>query len=373
MAHFSLTHATWPDGFVPGHTSFEDLDLKTSKAINGDNGGLWGPDAIIEIRGEGLSARHVYGFIVMGANADTTYAVATTRLIYLDASITADRTYTLSATGAVDGDVMEIVALPTMSPPRTVSVRDNVGTELARIVGEPATRLANAHYAKFVYVGTQWRLLSSRQTDTQPYADFAALRAVPAPAMGDRAFIPFRGEFVFQRGVIRADDPPLFIAPADGSLGTWVNSAFFGMTDGPNCVPRMVGYKVEPSNLPQFLVAIDARGPISFSGTAGAAVDIPGTSMSFDVLSGDILIVDAQGLLGTPSAGAVALTVYASINGAASIGEASAIAGVHNGLQFKRIMTNGTLVVKLILTSTSGVATGVNVTNASVSVMQVRP
>lgn len=54
MAHNTLTQATWPDGYVPGHADFEDIDRKTMQAVNGDQGGVWAPAAPLEIGGAGL-------------------------------------------------------------------------------------------------------------------------------------------------------------------------------------------------------------------------------------------------------------------------------------------------------------------------------
>lgn len=161
MAHNSRAIAVWHNGDVPVEIDFNTLDQNGFTAINGDDGGTWAPAAKVEIGGLGLSARHVYGLIVVGANANTSYALSAARLIYLDNTITADRTYTLSATGAVDGDVMEIVALPSFSTARTLTVNDNLGAAIARI-GRSFT-VGTSRSAKFVYLGAQWRLLSSER------------------------------------------------------------------------------------------------------------------------------------------------------------------------------------------------------------------
>lgn len=57
MTHFTRTRLTWPA--APPNpllaTECEDLDIKTYKAINGDDGGSWAPAAAIAIGQAGLS------------------------------------------------------------------------------------------------------------------------------------------------------------------------------------------------------------------------------------------------------------------------------------------------------------------------------
>lgn len=154
MTHNARAKATWVDGDVPDHTIFETLDQSGFTAVNGDDGGVWAPSSIIELGGQGISARHVY-VTVVGTNADTTYTIASARLICLDNTISADRTYTLGDAGAVNGDVMVILALPALVAARTVIVNDNLGAELMRF------HAGATKSAKFIFLGTQWRLLEA--------------------------------------------------------------------------------------------------------------------------------------------------------------------------------------------------------------------
>lgn len=57
MAHFTRTRAdltAWTATSTVDDTEFNDLDEKTFKAINGDEGGTWAPSSVIEIGGSGL-------------------------------------------------------------------------------------------------------------------------------------------------------------------------------------------------------------------------------------------------------------------------------------------------------------------------------
>jgi hypothetical protein len=58
MAHFTRTRANlaaWATGTTVQNTEYDDLDEKTFKAINGDDGGTWAPSAVITIGGSGLT------------------------------------------------------------------------------------------------------------------------------------------------------------------------------------------------------------------------------------------------------------------------------------------------------------------------------
>jgi hypothetical protein len=55
MPHFVLTRAGgWATLYVPTAADFNDLDTKTFKALNGDEGGSWSPSAAIVVGGSGM-------------------------------------------------------------------------------------------------------------------------------------------------------------------------------------------------------------------------------------------------------------------------------------------------------------------------------
>lgn len=66
MSHFTRTRPAgfWTFDSTVLDTEFEDLDQKTSKAINGDDGGAWAPTSQIVIGGSGLRISAASGFVV---------------------------------------------------------------------------------------------------------------------------------------------------------------------------------------------------------------------------------------------------------------------------------------------------------------------
>lgn len=89
-----------------------------------------------------------------GANADTTYTIGgSNAVIRLTSSITANRTYTLSTTGASTNDTITVVYV---SGSYTVSVVDGSSSATLAKVGPRQT--AETSFAIFEYSGSAWRL-----------------------------------------------------------------------------------------------------------------------------------------------------------------------------------------------------------------------
>lgn len=109
MTHFDRTK---PGGFndldVPDGADWSDLDSKTERAINGDEGGTWAPSSTIYIGGEGMEGR-LRPSAVAGLDASHTYyATGANQSIRVTSTVTGNRTYTLGSTGAVAGDRIRI-------------------------------------------------------------------------------------------------------------------------------------------------------------------------------------------------------------------------------------------------------------------------
>jgi hypothetical protein len=87
MAHFARTRAdltAWSNGTAVTPAEFNDLDEKTKKALNADDGGVWAPASIIEIGGAGLKVtgpfyaeQAVFGDLAIVKNIVGTSAEAT--------------------------------------------------------------------------------------------------------------------------------------------------------------------------------------------------------------------------------------------------------------------------------------------------------
>lgn len=78
MAHFNYTRpgGTWATLYVPTGPDYSDLDTKTFKAINGDEGGSWAPSAPIIIGGSGMQIPDgatwtVFGELIVDATSTT--------------------------------------------------------------------------------------------------------------------------------------------------------------------------------------------------------------------------------------------------------------------------------------------------------------
>ena len=59
MSHFSSTRTTWTPGTALLAAEMADIDAKTFKAINGDEGGTWAPSSVITIGGSGATMKLV--------------------------------------------------------------------------------------------------------------------------------------------------------------------------------------------------------------------------------------------------------------------------------------------------------------------------
>lgn len=141
------------------------------------------------------------------------------------------------------------------------------------------------------------------------YSSNSALRAVLAPANGDRAILPTGGEFTFQTSVVGAEDTPLTILPTDGTVGSWVNSEFFGLINDPNGAPRMSGFKVRPQYLPYAPIYENAISDTPFAAdqtaTSTTYVDVTGCSLTFTAAAGDLIFVEAHALMNVDSGASV--------------------------------------------------------------------
>lgn len=198
---FARTRETWNNGYVPIADDFASIDEKTKKALNADEGGTWAPSAPIIVGGQGLQARLRFDHIAVGPNTTTTFSATSSRLVYLDATITINRDYALSSSGALDGDTIEFLALPTMLPGKLVNVYDyDSGTLLADV----GYFFGAYSYARFVFVAGAWRLLGG--TRNGPLLEAKALASAPSPAAISGATTDVAGsELVFDTAIAEGD------------------------------------------------------------------------------------------------------------------------------------------------------------------------
>lgn len=214
MAHFDYLNppaGVWNDSDVPGGAAFTSLDQQLYKAINGDDGGTWAPLAVIDIGGLGLRGRIRASAISVGPNSSSNIDVATTRTIYLNATLTADRTYTLINTNALHGDIIEIIALPTLTAGVVVTVNNAAAAALVTLGAPGYGSGAEAYWAKFIYITNAWFLLSAGKprngilgiygvgtsntnvTGGAGWTDIGASQVIPNVKAGDKVWIAATG------------------------------------------------------------------------------------------------------------------------------------------------------------------------------------
>lgn len=156
------TSGTWSLNQVLAPAGWTTLDTQLFAAIDGDDGGAWTPSTVpIDIGGLGLRARLRMDLIATMPDADHTYAITSTREIVADSTMTASRAATLSATGALLGDVMTVYADASMSTSYLLTVKDDTGTAI-RTVGTSLS--ADSPWATFRFNGSHWVNLGSARS-----------------------------------------------------------------------------------------------------------------------------------------------------------------------------------------------------------------
>ncbi len=100
-------------------------------------------------------AGHPVYRVITGADADTTYAIADADLINV-LTLTGNRIYTLSNTGAVAGCAIEISLLNHSPNANLVTVKNNGGGTLSTMKNNSTT--GEVIWAKFVHDGSNWTL-----------------------------------------------------------------------------------------------------------------------------------------------------------------------------------------------------------------------
>lgn len=218
-------------------------------------------------------------------------------------------------------------------------------------------------------------------------ADYAAIKAILAPADGDRVYCIFGGDWVFK--TLGAGPDNLFnLVPTDGTPGAWIASAYTGILGFANGIPYMAGGKILPGFIPYVCLFEDAVANVPSAGDVVAPsvayVDVTGASITFTATAGDLIFVESHALLlvdsgagaGTnvtwsstiidPSAGTVLKTMPWAVLGSGDFNMRSQI--------FKYVAVGtGTYTVKGQIKSGGSYNTRVYQGSASMHVRVVRP
>lgn len=152
MSIVRVNGASWGIGDELTSAQMNGVDLNTTYCLDKRSGQTDTLESIVSAAGAG----RIVDLLAAGANAATSYTIATARQIRVgDGAVTANRTYTLSATGAVSGDRLTIFCLSDFN--YTITVLDQASAQLITLGNGDAV---DAVWATFVYDGG-WKIEAS--------------------------------------------------------------------------------------------------------------------------------------------------------------------------------------------------------------------
>lgn len=187
--------ASWGIGDELTSAQMNGVDLNTTYCLDKRSGQTDTLESIVSAAGAG----RIVDLLAAGANAATSYTIATARQIRVgDGAVTANRTYTLSATGALAGDRLTIFCLEDFN--YTITVLDQASAQLLTLGNGDAV---DAVWATFVY-DSGWKVESS---GANPYVNNWArnVRAIQglnfgasyaATSVGIARWVPGRREWL---------------------------------------------------------------------------------------------------------------------------------------------------------------------------------
>lgn len=145
--------ANWGVGDKLTSAEQNQLDTNVTYAVDKRAGQTDTIESVVSCSGAG----RLVPSVATGANANTTYLMSgANSVIRLTSAITASRTYTLSATGAVTGDMVYVYAETTFDSSLEVIVKDQAAATMFTLGGA-------RQWASFIYVGG-WRLYQGGQS-----------------------------------------------------------------------------------------------------------------------------------------------------------------------------------------------------------------
>lgn len=260
------------------------LDKNTTYALDKRSGQTDTLASTITCSGAG----RIVPTVATGADANTTYQVnAANSVIRVTSAVTASRTYTLSATGAVTGDELTIYCEPSFSSSFEIVVKDQSSATIF-VIGNADS--ADGQWARFIYIGG-WRLFQQGQGSRTRIATFTA-----------------DGTWTCPRGVSNG-----FIIAGGGGGGGGAGVA------GPIAVSDTVtsgggggGGAVRVVRSVDLVAGEDYAVVIG----AGGAPSTAGGDTTFTRVSGSVLLVSARGA--EPGCNGGTAVAYVDFNGNAS-------------------------------------------------------
>ena len=146
--------AGWGVGEVLTSTQISSVDANIENALDKRSGQTDTLASVVSCSGAG----RIVPTLISGADADTTYLISGGNSIIRAEALTAARTYQLSSTGAVTGDLITV-----MTEEASYTLRVVYGPGLSLAVYLSAGAVNASRWATFVYTGAtdEWMLLSS--------------------------------------------------------------------------------------------------------------------------------------------------------------------------------------------------------------------
>lgn len=139
---------TWGVGDELLSSQINQLDANTTYALDKRAAETDTLESVVSLTGAGRIVDNVSS----GPDADTTFLVDAANRVVEVTTLTADRIYSLSATGAVTGDQLTFYCDPAVT--RTVTIKDQAAVTLW-LLGNRVTSYGN--WVTFIYVGG-WQL-----------------------------------------------------------------------------------------------------------------------------------------------------------------------------------------------------------------------
>jgi hypothetical protein len=252
-------------GFGPGDKvtsgQFNQMDLNPTYALDKRAGQTDALASVVSCTGAG----RIVGSYAAGADADTTYLIASGNSTVDTSTLTADRAYTFSNTGAVAGDTVYVLNRSSFY----VTVKNGAGATLI-VLGSTIQGNAESTWCELVFTGAVWILAESA---LRPQLTSTIFTATGVPT----------ANWTCPRGVTLA----LLIGYGGGGGGGGGGTGSTGAAPicptggggGGGSFERAILVAVTPGT--NYAVTIGTGGT---GGTAGADGN-PGSDTTFDVLA----------------------------------------------------------------------------------------
>lgn len=277
---------SWGVGEKLTSSQMNQVDTNITYVLDKRSGQTDTLESVVSAAGAG----RIVPTVEVGADADTTYTVADgIRVIRIPTTLTANRTYALSDTGAIDGDTVHVF----METPNTRRVRINdAGGNAIAILGAPTVATSvDGYEASFVWkTGVGWQRAKGRPR-TLAIEAFTATGTWTCPRGVESVLVHLWGGGAGGGG--------------GATSNTATNTYFCGGGGGGGALPALVPVATTPGQT--YDVTIGGGGAAGGAGLVGS----PGTPTKFSLSGTDLAVgpgAEAGQAATTTSAGTTTTT-----------------------------------------------------------------